>query len=107
MKKILVGIIHHSSFMAESTVDSLIKQLPKESLICVLNNPEDSSYVKQLETKYSSSNVTFLYQDSPKGFAENMNHIYKKFGSQFDYFMPFNDDAVASSNLVDSLLETS
>ena len=106
MKKLLIGIIHHSSFMAESAVDSLINQLPKESLICVLNNPEDSSYVKKLETKYSSTNVSFLYQDSPKGFAENMNHIFEKFGSHFDYFMPFNDDAIASNNLVNSLFET-
>lgn len=105
MSTLLIGIIHHSSFMAETAIDSLLDQLPSGSAICLLNNPKDQEYVKNLEKKYSSSEIKFLYQNSPKGFAENMNFIFKKFGSEFDYFMPFNDDAVAGPNLINNLLE--
>ena len=104
MKNLLIGIIHHSSFMAERAIDSLLPQLPEESTICLLNNPLEQDYVKALENKYKDLPVEIIYRKRPKGFAENMNYIFHEKGYEYKYFMPFNDDAIAGKDLLERLL---
>lgn len=103
-KKRLATIIinHNHGEMIKKTIESLFALSPNIPFnVFVLNNVRDEGTKIWITKNFPM--IQLLENDSPKGFASNVNRVIKH-NPDFDYYLLLNPDVICLHGMIDSLI---
>jgi GT2 family glycosyltransferase len=104
IKLAVITINHQHGVLLQKTLDSfkaILENFPVEMYL--INNASDSNITAWVNRHHPK--IHLIENDSPKGFAENINAIIQKHFN-YDYYLLLNPDVICQPGLVSTLVNS-
>jgi len=99
-----VTVNHDHGNMLKRMIKSIYSLPDKNKFDFILvDNNQEKEIINWVEKHYSQ--IKLIKNNSPHGFAKNINNIFKKYGTEYEYFCILNPDLIFSPNIIDKQIE--